>query len=453
MLTPEQVGGVLGPAGVVDPKVWAALARGATDLAVVLSRVAAGRPPWWDGKGTPPPGLTPYQREAIMTAAEENDPAALRASVRLNRYILLDMLGAGGQGKLYRARQVNPGRYAAVKVLLRDRDIDRQRFEQEAQVLMQIVHPAVARFYAYERIRDAAERMTDLYLMAMEYVEGTDLEPLVRRTGPVPPVVVARWGVQLLEGLDALHRAGFLHRDVKPQNVRVLGVKPGADLAKSRVKLLDFGLVRPLNAPPDTGKWAVTFVGSSEYAPAEQWPGGTLSPATDYYALGGTLYYALTGKSPFFTEPHDPMRYFRSHVHDPVPAFPAALKVPRDLARVVTRMLAKSPGDRGTIADLLDGFKQAGGTPPLSTPKPSKPVRVAPKPVVESDPDIAVARPADGLLDLILTWVERLAIPGYQAGDAGRLGSGERVFVLLLRPRVWAVFAVIVALVLVWWMW
>lgn len=453
MLTPEQVGGVLGPAGVVDPKEWAKAARGTADLAVVLSRVAAGRPPWWDGKGTPPPGLTPYQREAIMTAAEEDDAEAMRAAVRLNRYILLEMLGAGGQGKLYRARQVSPGRLAAVKVLLRDRDVDRQRFEQEAQVLMQIVHPAVARFYAYERIRDAAEKLTDLYLMAMEFVEGTDLEPLVHRTGPVPPVVVARWGVELLEGLDALHRAGFLHRDVKPLNVRVLGVKPGGDLTRAKVKLLDFGLVRPLNAPPDAGKWAVTFVGSSEYAPAEQWPGGTLSPATDYYALGGTLYFALTGKSPFFREPHDPMAYFRSHVHDPVPEFPAALKVPRDLARVVTRMLAKSPGDRGTVEELLDGFKKAGGVPPPTLAKPAKPTKAPPKPVVESDPDITVARPAEGLIDLLLTCVERLAIPGYQAGDAGRLGYGERLFVLLLRPRVWAVLAVLVALIVVWWKW
>ena len=209
-----------------------------------------------------------------------------------------------------------------MKTLTQDTDAGRERFEQEARVMMRVQHSGVARFYLYERVRDPSGQPMDEYLIAMEYVEGTDLHRLAQWIGPVPWPFVARWAVDLLGGLATIHENGLIHRDIKPANVMILGPapEPGVSPAATSAKLLDFGAVKPTTAdgPRATGTKRI-FVGTREYAPPEQWAERVV-PASDLYALGGTLFQALTGRAPYQVEGRDAIAFMKAHARAPIPA-------------------------------------------------------------------------------------------------------------------------------------
>ena len=123
---------------VATPAHWAEAAQiGCGDLGRTLAALAALPPPWWDGPPPDPPGLTAYQRDVIeFWAASGDGPDRLRRDLALNQFVLLDKLGRGGQGEVYRARQLNPPRFVALKTLVRDTETGRRRFEQEARSMM-----------------------------------------------------------------------------------------------------------------------------------------------------------------------------------------------------------------------------------------------------------------------------------------------------------------------------
>ncbi|HEV3383396.1 MAG TPA: serine/threonine-protein kinase, partial [Gemmata sp.] len=228
---------------VISKKQWDEAAHaGSNDLTRILEHLAKQTPSWWDGPPGPP-GLTEYQRDIIQSRFEDNELKLLRRDLALNQFLLLDRLGQGGQGEVYRSRQLNPPRFAAVKILIRDTESRRKRFEQEARAMIRIQHPSVARFYLYERIRDAGGDPTDEYLIAMEFVKGTDLQQLVRKIGPIPWPYTVHWVCNVLSGLEVIHQNGFIHRDVKPENVMIIGPHPGPGVSwdETAAKLLDFG--------------------------------------------------------------------------------------------------------------------------------------------------------------------------------------------------------------------
>src|SRR5262249_9900639 len=266
---------------VVTPERWEQAAEtGEGELAPILDQLPGQPPDWWDRKPPAPPGLTDYQRRAIEERFEADDLDQLRRDLTLNRFLLLDKLGQGGQGQVYRGRQLNPSRFVAVKTLIRDTDGRRRRFEQEARVMMKIQHPAVARFYLYERVRDAGGEPTNEYLIAMEFVNGTDLFRLIRlgrKNKPVPWPFAVHWALELLGGLAVIHQNGFIHRDVKPENVMIVGPAPGPTVSPSATsaKLLDFGAVKQAGEESGESNSATTrvFIGTREYAPPEQWTG------------------------------------------------------------------------------------------------------------------------------------------------------------------------------------
>ena len=379
MPTLAQLGHVLTACRVTTAERWErAAAHGAGDLTKTLDALAADPPEWWtataDGSD-PPDGLTDYQRGVIELWFEEGGPPPQR-QLALNRFLLLEKLGQGGQGEVYRARQLNPARYVAVKTLTQDTDAGRERFEQEAKAMMRVQHPGVARFYLYERVRDAAGHPTDEYLIAMEYVEGTDLHRLGQWLGPVPWPFVARWAVDLLGGLALIHQSGFIHRDIKPANVMTLGPLPEAGVppAATAAKLLDFGAAKPAADGPRATGGRRLFVGTREYAPPEQWLERVV-PASDLYALGGTLFHALTGHPPYEVEDRDAMAFMKAHARAPIPEVQAFVPdVPDRLDVLVQRMLAKDPDDRGTAAELVAEFRELlppdarGRTPPPPSP-------------------------------------------------------------------------------------
>jgi serine/threonine protein kinase len=457
MPTLAQLGDLLTATRVATEGQWRrAAARGGGDLAATLDALAAERPDWWAATPAegeePPPGLTDYQRGVVELWFESGGPPPQR-QLALNQFLLLDKLGQGGQGEVYRARQLSPARFVAVKTLTRDTESARQRFEQEARAMMKVQHPAVARFHLYERVRDALGKPTDEYLIAMEYVEGTDLYRVLQWVDPVPWRFVVKWAVELLGGLAVIHKNGFIHRDVKPANVMIVGPLPGPDVppAATSAKLLDFGAVKA--AEGGSGARGV-FVGTREYAPPEQW-GGRVVPASDVYALGATLFHALTGRPPYEVEGRDAAAFMRAHARAPIPsAREFNPGVPEGLSLLVQRMLAKGHDDRGTAAELAEEFRDLlparGRTevPPPPPLPPREPKPAAPKPRAKAP---ARAKPpaagGGGAVGSVLAVFERVFLPSRLRPPAGHEPpAAERVAALLRRPLV--LFAVLVVLAL-----
>jgi serine/threonine protein kinase len=436
---------------VVTPEQWEQAAQiGEDDLGLILDALGAGPPGWWDGKPPAPPGLTDYQRGIIEHRYETDELHLLRRDLALNQFLLLEKLGQGGQGEVYRGRQFNPPRVVAVKTLIRDTEVRRRRFEREARTMMRVQHPAVARFHLYERVRDADGHPTDEYLIAMEFVNGTPLHRLVRRVGPVPWPFAVHWAIQLLGGLAVIHQNGLIHRDVKPENVMVLGPAPGPGVRpdSTAVKLLDFGAVKRVD---EAGEGSITrgkvFIGTVEYAPPEQWTGHAVA-ASDLYALGGTLFFALTGQTAFQKERRDVNAYRESHLNEDVPDVREFNPdVPTLLSQLLLRLMAKEPSERGTPAELIDEFRQ------LSPSKAEKPLPRRPRPVVsvpKSTPATRAIRESEvrgGLartVDPVLGLLERIFLPRHHRPERGaEPPPHERLLVLLRRPVVLLLLAVL----------
>jgi serine/threonine protein kinase len=437
-------------------------------LLAALRKLADEPPHWWDGKPPAPPGLTDYQQAAIRSRFVDDELDSLRRDLALNQFLLLNKLGQGGQGEVYRARQLNPPRFAAIKTLVRDTDVRRRRFEQEARAMMKIQHPAVARFYLYERVRDSHGKPTDEYLIAMEFVHGTPLHRHVQRVSTVPWVFAVHWAVGLLGGLAVIHKSGFIHGDVKPENVMVIGPAPGPNVKveSTAAKLLDFGAARRLDRENDAeeGGPRRTFVGTPEYAPPEQWTGAEV-PASDIYSLGGTLYYMLTARFPYQKEKRDPLAYRDSHTKDPVlEVREFNPNVPPELSAVMKQMMAKKPEERGSAEDLIAALKamlpREAATPPVPTkarpkpapyvPKSAPPIApAAPKPAPKKPPAEVERNPLYRIADDFLASMEKMFIPGFHRPAPGDEASvPERIASLLRRPIVLLITLLVLGLLL-----
>ena len=259
----------------------------------------------------------------------------LRGGDHFERYVVESVLGRGGMGVVYLARDERLGRRVALKILNADLAEDttfRTRFENEARMAAALDEPHVVPLY------EAGESSGELYL-AMRYVAGSDLQTLLRRDGALPPDRAVAIIEQVAAALDAAHATGLVHRDVKPANILVTSNADGTDHAY----LSDFGLARPEGAR----RMTITgqFVGSLEYAAPEQIQGRDIGPRTDVYALGGVLTACLTGRPPY-SAPSDAGLLF-AHLNAPVPVpSERAAGVPVALDAVVRRAMAKEPEAR-----------------------------------------------------------------------------------------------------------
>jgi hypothetical protein len=237
--------------------------------------------------------------------------------------------GRGGMGVVYRATELSLGRPVALKLLAPDRAGDRdfrERFQREWRMTAAIDHPNVIPVYA------AGEHDGSLYLV-MRYVSGTDLHALLRDEGALQPELAAHVVAQLAAGLDAAHRAGLVHRDVKPANVLLAG---------DHAYLSDFGLTRLASSDSgltQSGQW----IGTVEYSSPEQLRGRRTDARADVYSLGCVLCAALTGRPPF-THGTVPATML-AHLNDP-PPLPSSRGAPQEFDRVIARALAKAPEDR-----------------------------------------------------------------------------------------------------------
>jgi serine/threonine protein kinase len=257
--------------------------------------------------------------------------AQLAAGSEFDAFLIERTLGRGGMGIVYLARELRLDRLVALKVIrpeLAGEESFRARFRSETLTAASVEHPRVVTVFG------AGERDGLLYV-AMRYVPGRDLGRLIAADGPLGPEEAAGLIAQVAEGLDAVHEAGLVHRDVKPANVIVEVGPPGAEPAAF---LTDFGLAKAMASTAGltaTGE----VIGSVDYMAPEQIEGRRVDARTDVYALGCVLFHAISGKVPFPERESSAKMW--AHLNEPPPA--AAGRV---LDPVIRRAMAKDPGRR-----------------------------------------------------------------------------------------------------------
>lgn len=283
---------------------------------------------------------------------------------------LLEELGRGGMGAVFKARNLALGRIVALKVLLpvhRELEDNITRFLAEARTLARLEHHNCVTIYR-------VGRCDGLDFIEMQYVEGPSAAELVEQ-GPLEPRHACRIIEQVARALDYAHRHGIIHRDIKPANILLAEDGP--------VKLVDFGLAKKV----ERGAPALTapglMLGTPLYMAPEQWKEEPVSPGTDLYSLGATFFHLLTGKPPFEGSLHELMK---RHL-EVVPPAPSLIRpeVPEKLAALVGRLLAKDPADRypdaASLVEDLRAWEHAPaarpGQPSPAQPRTSEPERSA----------------------------------------------------------------------------
>jgi serine/threonine protein kinase len=301
-----------------------------------------------------------------VSSGEDEDDDLLPAGQELGNYVVVETLGRGGMGVVYKGKDPSLDRFVAVKVLSRDLSRNRQfieRFDREAKACGKLSHPNITTIYHYKK--------GDHYF-AMEFVDGENLADRLKREGPLPVDVVLDVARQTAEGLKAAASVKIIHRDIKPSNLLLN--------SSGQVKITDFGLAKAKASIGHTLDLTSTGVvmGTPLYMSPEQAKGGTVDHRSDIYSLGATLFFLLYGCPPF--EADSPIAIILKHINDPV-AFPDQRRdVPAGVKALLTRMLAKElerrPPDYDTL--LADLTKVARGES-LNEESPRRVIVLTPK--------------------------------------------------------------------------
>jgi eukaryotic-like serine/threonine-protein kinase len=256
----------------------------------------------------------------------------------IDHYRILELVGRGAMGVVYKALDVNLERTVAIKVMSaesRDDPAFVERFRQEARVQGALNHPNVALLFDYF-VHDGAP------VAVMEFIDGESLEQLIRRRGPIPAHEAIPIFKQALRGVAAAHRAGIIHRDLKPSNLMIT--------KDDIVKVMDFGIAKRQGVTGATK--ASTSIGSPLYMAPEQILGRPVDCRTDIYALGITLYELLAGQRPFNSRGKAEYLVLDAHVNQlPEPPTVYRYGIPQPIVDAVMRSLAKEPDARFQSAD------------------------------------------------------------------------------------------------------
>lgn len=271
----------------------------------------------------------------------------IREIGKLGQYTLEDKIGEGGMGVVYRAAHAMLRRPAAIKLLLPERASERDlaRFEREVQLTSQLYHPNTISIFDFGRTAGGT------FYYVMEYLDGVDLERLVREAGPLEPARVIRVLAQVCGSLAEAHALGLIHRDIKPANLILTERADESDI----VKVVDFGLVKTTVASADP---AVTNVNAITGTPLYLSPESISAPETvdgraDLYALGAVGYFLLTGKH-VFDGPSIVAVCSKHLLEAPTPPSKRVNRqFPADLEAAILSCLAKAPNDRPASAEVL----------------------------------------------------------------------------------------------------
>jgi eukaryotic-like serine/threonine-protein kinase len=258
---------------------------------------------------------------------------------RFGAYRVLELLGTGGMGRVYRAVDEALQREVALKTLLPALAADAEfvaRFSREARAVASLNHPNITQVYA-------TGQEGSIPYFAMELIRGRSLEAVARQGGSLDPMVAAGYVMQAAAGLRHAAQKGLIHRDIKPSNLML--TEDGA------IKVTDFGLAKAARGDSQltaTGE----VLGSPGYISPEQAQGQTLDPRSDIYSLGATFYHLITGRLPF--QAPTAVAMILKHMNEPLRS-PRALNaaIPFPIAAIIQRMMAKNPAERFQDYDSL----------------------------------------------------------------------------------------------------
>jgi serine/threonine protein kinase len=299
-------------------------------------------------------------RDAILTHFQAEQ--VLQGKWRrftIGKYKVLERLGAGGMGSVYLCEHKLMRRRVAVKVLptaKADDPSSLERFQREARAVAALDHPNIVR--AYDIDQD-----DKLHFLVMEYVDGSSLQEIIKKVGPMSVERAAHYMRQSALGLQHAHEsAGLVHRDIKPGNILVN--------RSGTVKILDMGLARFFHDEEDilTKKYDENVLGTADYlAPEQALDSHAVDIRADIYSLGATFYFCLTGRTPF-TEGTVAQKLIWHQTRQPKPIRQLRAEVPEELAALIERMMAKDPAQRPQtpleVADALAPFTQGAIGPP-----------------------------------------------------------------------------------------
>src|SRR5262245_29227643 len=266
----------------------------------------------------------------------------LLGKVLADRFEMLDRIGEGGMGTVYRARQLSVDRIVAIKVLNPQIANDPQwvpRFLNEAKACSKLQHPNTVRLIDFGQTREG------LLFMAMEFLDGQSIRAAIDRFGRMQPARVMKIISQCCQSLSEAHSFGIIHRDIKPDNIFLVTLGGQPDY----VKILDFSVAKLKQASGSAMQTQAGVVfGTPNYMSPEQGRGLPLDARSDIYALGIVAYEMLMGRPPFTSQ--NPMEVLAMHVRTPVPPLAG---VPDRVAHIVMRALAKEPAQRQQNVEQL----------------------------------------------------------------------------------------------------
>lgn len=293
------------------------------------------------------------------TAADTPAPGG-EATPQLNAYEVLEEIGRGGMGIVYKARQRDRNRIVALKIIRKEKLANADnvaRFRREARAAARLSHPNIVLLFE-------ADQEGDIHYLAMEYVAGVTLQDIITRHGPLPVDVACDYLRQVALGLQHAHEQGMIHRDIKPAN---LLVQSAIKHSAATVKILDLGVARLHQLQHEEVITTLTqhgaVIGTADYiAPEQIEDPHTADVRADLYALGCTAYAMLTGQVPFeggtLIQKLDRQRW-----ETPPPVDQLRPKVPTAVAAVVSRLMAKDPADRfQTAAELARALEELANT-------------------------------------------------------------------------------------------
>lgn len=291
------------------------------------------------------------------SVASDNDLEEPAVGNTYGKCLLLQRLGRGSTGAVFKARHQTLNTHVAVKILMVNGDAElRQQLRLEAQLLAQLNHPHIVRVWDFD---DHPRRP----FLVLEYVEGQTLAEVLRETGRLPAGRAIQIAGQIADGLAAAHRIGIVHRDVKPRNILLA--------PEGNAKLADLGLATCID--PHRRMACGGMVGTVAYVAPEQAMGATVDHRADVYSVGGTFYQMVTGELPFTgTTSADVLR---QHSQEPlVPPHHRVPTLPERVSTVIGKMMAKRPEERqSSDQELLDDLIQLDRllNPPAAARAPS----------------------------------------------------------------------------------
>ncbi len=291
--------------------------------------------------------ITVYQAKKLLSGRPDD--------LVIGPYVILDKLGEGGMGKVYKAMQLSLDRMVALKVVrnsLLKNEVALKRFQREVRAAAKLKHPNIVTVFD-------ADQVGDRHFLVMEFIAGIDLARMVKERSALPIGMACSVVRQAALGLQSAHDLGFIHRDIKPSNLLIASDPKGQFAVRSVVKILDMGLARVQsddlageNISTELTRTG-TVIGTPDYMSPEQAKNSSaVDHRSDLYSLGCTFYHLLTGEAPFPTG--TPLEKLLQHQMDsPRPVQLIRMDVPPEVATILHTLLAKRPDNRFQSAMAL----------------------------------------------------------------------------------------------------